>query len=113
MTARSRLCLLVALLLPVALSTGGCLASAQSPVTGSLFTDARGPVAATANATSPESPKTGRAEAVSVLGLIGTGDASIEAAMDDGDISEVHYVDYESENILGIYATYTVVVHGE
>jgi len=33
--------------------------------------------------------------------------------MDDGDISEVHYVDYKSENILGIYATYTVVVHGE
>jgi len=54
----------------------------------------------------------GRAMAESYLGLIATGDASIRAAMEDGGITEVVYVDYESTSILGLYATFTVVVYG-
>lgn len=105
--------LLAPVLLTVVLFATGCAASAQSPVTGSLYADAQGPVAATANTTSPETPRVGRASATSILGLLGTGDASIQAAMENGDISEIHYVDYKATNLLGLYAEYTVVVHGE
>jgi hypothetical protein len=41
------------------------------------------------------------------------GDASLEAAMENGNISEVHHVDLERTNILGLYSTYTVIVYGE
>ncbi|PSQ80560.1 MAG: hypothetical protein BRD46_03950 [Bacteroidetes bacterium QS_8_68_15] len=87
---------------------------AQTPVQGVLYTDARGPVAVTADTTAAlDDLDEGEASAESILGLVGTGDASIEAAMDDGDLSRIHYVDYETENYLGIYAKFTVVVYGE
>ena len=88
----------------------GC-ATVQAPVLGSLYTDTSAPV----NATSSEvdASKTGRASAESYLGIIATGDASIQEAAESANITEIHHVDYESENILGLYAKYTVVVHGE
>ena len=78
-----------------------------------MYTDAKGPVAATSNVGTEEAPRVGRATAQSVLGLVGVGDASIEAAMDDGDITEIWYIDYEVKNYLGIYATFTTVAYGE
>ena len=87
---------------------------AQTPVQGVLYTDARGPVAVTADTTAAlDDLDEGEASAESILGLVGTGDASIAAAMDDGDLSRIHYVDYETENYLGIYAKFTVVVYGK
>ena len=87
---------------------------ARTPVQGVLYTDARGPVAVTADTTAAlDDLDEGEASAESILGLVGTGDASIAAAMDDGDLSRIHYVDYETENYLGIYAKFTVVVYGE
>jgi hypothetical protein len=88
----------------------GCAAYAISPVTGFVYTDVQGPGSATSNT---GSSKVGTAVAESFLGLIATGDASIEAAMKDGGITKIHHVDYESKNILGLYATFTVVVYGE
>lgn len=88
----------------------GCAAYAVSPVTGFLYTDVRGPGSPTSNV---NSPKVGEAKAESFLGLIAIGDASIEAAMKDGGITKIHHVDYESKNILGVYATFTVIVYGE
>jgi len=41
------------------------------------------------------------------------GDASIESASRDGKIQKVHYADYESMNILGIYSQFKTNVHGE
>jgi hypothetical protein len=119
------------LLLVAALSASGCASTsgnvsvevnpyatgstpAQTPVQGVLYTDARGPVAVTADTTAAlDDLDEGEASAESILGLVGTGDASIEAAMDDGDFSRIHYVDYETENYLGIYAKFTVVVYGK
>jgi TRL-like protein family len=42
-----------------------------------------------------------------------TGDASISAAMANGGITRIHHVDQETTNILGIYAKYVTIVHGE
>ena len=41
------------------------------------------------------------------------GDASIEAAAQEGGIQTVHYVDYEVLSVLGIYVQLTVEVSGD
>ncbi|MBC8234123.1 hypothetical protein H8E77_31640 [bacterium] len=88
----------------------GCFAMATAPVTGGLYTEVKGPVTATANS---NYSKVGTASCESILGLIATGDASIETAAKNGGITKIHHVDYESKSILGIYAKYTVIVYGE
>ncbi|NBC00953.1 MAG: hypothetical protein GVY15_08860 [Bacteroidetes bacterium] len=101
--------LLVALLLSSTVLVTGC-ASVVSPI-GGLYTEVQAPLQVTSNEDTGNL-KEGRARAVSYLGVIATGDASIRAAMEDGDITEVVYVDYETTFILGLYATFTVVVYG-
>jgi hypothetical protein len=57
--------------------------------------------------------KVGVAKATSVLGLVATGDASLRAAIRNGQIAKVKYVDYSAKNILGLYGEYTVTVYGD
>lgn len=57
--------------------------------------------------------KVGRAEAQSILGLVATGDASIQTAARNADIKTIKYVDYHVENILGIIGRYTTTVYGD
>jgi hypothetical protein len=57
--------------------------------------------------------KVGVAKATSVLGLVTTGDASQRAAIRNGQITKVKYIDYSVKNILGIYGEYTVTVYGD
>ena len=89
----------------------GCVAYSTSPVTGILFTDVKAPITATAS--DAAALKSGSATVNSVLGLIATGDASIETAAKSGGITKIHHVDYSSKSWLGIYAVYTVTVYGE
>ncbi len=58
-------------------------------------------------------PKTGKACMKSILGLASTGDASVAVAKANGNISKVSTIDYEVDNILGIYGSYCTVVKGE
>ena len=78
---------------------------------GVFFTQLRLPLAATSNGT--RSPKVGTAECVSYLGLITTGDASIQTAKRNGGLTKIHHVDWEVENILGIIGKYKLIVYGE
>lgn len=87
----------------------GC-ATAAAPTGGVLFTDVQGPV--NSNPGSATSAK-GKACAKNFLGLLAQGDASIEAAKDDGGISEVTTVDHETTTILGLYAQFCTVVYGK
>jgi hypothetical protein len=57
--------------------------------------------------------KTGTAKATSVLGLVTSGDASLRAAIRNGQITTVKYVDYSVKNVLGVYGEYTVTVYGD
>ena len=57
--------------------------------------------------------KIGKAQACSILSIIATGDASLAAAIQNGGIKTVKYVDYHVDNILGIYGTYTTTVYGD
>ena len=58
-------------------------------------------------------PKTGKACMKSILSLAASGDASIAAAKANGNITKVSTIDYEVDNLLGIYGTYCTVVKGE
>jgi hypothetical protein len=82
----------------------------SAPVTGFVYTDVKAPLAVTSNT---GSTKVGTAKMQSVLGIVATGDASIEAAAKSAGITKIHHVDYEATGILGIVASFTVVVYGE
>jgi len=87
----------------------GCAGTGNTPVYGFLYTDAKGPLLVT---NSTASSKVGEATCTSILGLIGTGDCSIEAAAKAGGITEVSTIDTKVNNILGVYATSTTIVRG-
>ena len=99
--------LLAPLFLAAALT--GC-ATAMSPVTGTMYTNLSGALAATDN---PEKPtKIGRSSVRSILGVYAVGNASIEAAAKNAGITRIHHVDYETQTIMGVIADYTIVVYG-
>ncbi|MBY0315068.1 MAG: TRL-like family protein [Bdellovibrionales bacterium] len=57
--------------------------------------------------------KKGVACANNILGMVVTGDMSIEAAKKKGGITKVATVDMEGKSILGVYSTVCLVVRGE
>ncbi|MDI1302286.1 MAG: TRL-like family protein [bacterium] len=57
--------------------------------------------------------KRGEACAQNYLGLIATGDASIDAAKHNADITRVASVEQTAARVLGYYAKYCTVVRGE
>lgn len=81
-----------------------------TPVLGTIYTDVKAPLMATSN---PVASKVGTAEATSILGIVATGDASIEAAAKKAGITRISHIDYEASSVLGIFAKYTVYVYGE
>jgi hypothetical protein len=56
--------------------------------------------------------KTGEACINSVLGIVATGDGSIEAAKKAGGITQIAHIDHEQFSVLGVYATSCTIVHG-
>lgn len=82
----------------------------QSPVSGFIYTDLKAPFAVTDNS---QSSKVGTAEVKSILGIVAQGDASIEKAAKSAGITKIHHVDYHAHNIIGIVATFKVMVYGE
>lgn len=94
-----------------AASLTGCGAATTTPALGILYTDVKGPVTATGTA-SGDRMLEGKATVTSYLGLVATGDASIETAAKRAGITQIHHVDYHSTHVLGIIATFTVIVYG-
>ena len=95
----------ISLLAGVALLQG----CAMSVPMGNLMTEIQLPVAVTSNSTAM---KVGVAECKSYLGMVATGDCSLETAKKQGGITEVSHVDWKAKNILGIIGEYELVVHG-
>jgi hypothetical protein len=81
----------------------------QGVPSGAIYADAQTPIMATENQIGK---KKGEACAVSILGIITTGDASIRAAADAGGVKEMSAIDAKITNILGIWAKYCTVVSG-
>ena len=88
-----------------------CSGCASYLPAGAIYTEAKGGIGAGSGDLSHS--KVGKATSTSILGLVATGDASIKTAAANGGINKIKYVDYEVENILGIYGKYTTVVYGD
>ncbi|MFA5411405.1 MAG: TRL-like family protein [Candidatus Omnitrophota bacterium] len=102
-----KVCILLVMVFSASVLLTGC---ASVLPTGLIYTEVKAPVAA--GDSGPYS-KVGVSKATSILGLVATGDASIKAAMANGKISKIKYVDYDAKNILGIYGEYTTTVYGD
>ncbi len=79
---------------------------------GIAFTDVELPVMATSNSSTADMKK-GTSTCESYLGLFSVGKASIEEAIENGEIEKISYIDWHAKNILGVYGIYTVTVYGE
>ena len=73
-------------------------ASVKSPLTGFLYNGTKAPVAVTEN---PLGTKKGEATAISVLGWVAVGDASVQTAARSAGITKISHVDEESTG--GVY----------
>jgi len=100
-------------MLTLLFSVGALLSSCatvKTPLSGVWYTNVKAPVAVTSNS---NSTKVGTSEATSILGIVATGDASIDAAAKSAGITKIHHVDEQGTSILGFFAKYKVFVYGE
>lgn len=105
---KKSICSVFAIVISLALLSG---CATVYPV-GSLYTEVKLP-ANMGDGKDISYKKVGVAKATSILALIATGDASIEAAVKAGNIKTIKYVDWSAKNILGIYGEYTTTVYGD
>lgn len=106
---------LLAILAVSVFSFTGCGALIAFGGGGTLYQDTKAPSGALAyyGATTNGMSKVGKASCTSILGILFTGDAGLDAAMRAGGLTKLHHVDTQVTNILGIIATYTVIAYGE
>lgn len=76
---------------------------------GALYTETNAPLAVGA---AGSASKEGTSLCTNVLGLVATGDCSVEAAAKQGHISQIRSVDRKTYSILGLYTTATTIVRG-
>lgn len=106
----------IVLVLAAVLMLGGCTMP-LGPVTGSLFTDVKGPLVIDSGSAKGQMVE-GKASAQGILGFA-TGDCSLEAAIKDALAKapgstrlENITVDYHAKSILGVYAEFTTMIKG-
>lgn len=102
------------LLIIAAVAVTALLSSCASTGTvcgvGGIYTDVKSGMTATSNNVGS---KVGTASATNVLGIIATGDASINAAANNAGIKKISHVDQQQKSILGLFTKYEVFVYGE
>jgi hypothetical protein len=86
----------------------GC---ATSYPVGIIYTNVKLPVTATQNSGMPT--KLGVSTSDSYLGIVATGDSSIDKAVRNVGITEVQYVDWQAKSILGFHGIYKTLVKGK
>ena len=97
----------------VVLYCAGCsIVAPVVPPQGLLFSQTKAPIS-TDFVNAQAGTKQGQASAQCILGLIATGDCSIQAAARAGGLKTISHVDYEFFNVLGIFTKTTVIVYGE
>jgi hypothetical protein len=79
---------------------------------GMLFTSISAPAAITGN-TIGAAPKAASGSYSSILGLIATGDASINTMAKAAGITKIFYIDQHITSILGLYVTVEYTIYGE
>ncbi|HXK21635.1 MAG TPA: TRL-like family protein [Myxococcota bacterium] len=101
----------VTLALVGSIGCAGVYSSPVMPAQAFLFNNIKAPMDIDFNKTQVPS-KRGEASTSNILGLFAWGDCSTEAAARNGNIKEIESADYEFLNVLGVYSTYTTIVHG-
>jgi hypothetical protein len=99
--------LLLALLLSVVLAVG-CTMPNGAVLAPVMVTKS----AVAVGDTKADMDKVGTAQCEGIV-LVAIGDASIEAAAKNGNITRIHHVDSEELNVLGIYSRQIIRVYGE
>jgi hypothetical protein len=87
----------------------GC-ALVATPVGGTIFTDVQWPGGITSNT---GAGKSGQGDCMSILGLVGIGDCSIQTIAHNAHITKIQHVDYETFSCLFVFGKLTVTVYGE
>ena len=97
----------------LAANLSGCMI-VDSPIKGILGTEVIWGDIATGKTggSEPGELKEGKACAESILGLLARGDASVRAAKEKGNISEVTSVDHSARNFLNIVGEWCTIVKG-
>ena len=90
----------------------GLYAAPVMPPPGFILSDIKAPLDIDALNTRVDL-KTGTAKTTSVLGLFASGDASLKAAADNGEITTIEHIDYKMYNVLGVYSEFTIIVYGK
>lgn len=109
MRSLARTLLAVILITPL---TSCYFAAPVVPPIGMVYSDIKAPMDPDFNSTAAPS-KSGKAMATTILGLVATGDCSIKAAAENGGLSTIDSADYKYFNVLGVYQTFTTIVHGK
>lgn len=79
---------------------------------GTIFTDLQVPVNVTSSSLDVSKMKVGKSSCKSFLGLVAQGDASIAAAVKNGNIKTIHTIDWKVKNIMG-FGQFECIVYGE
>lgn len=103
----------VSILAAMVLSLTGCLVAPFVPPSGMAFSQFDAPLDVDFQNTDMSGVKKGTADTTSILGLFAFGDASSQAAAQNGGITKIVHADYEYFNILGIVQKTTVIVYGK
>ncbi len=90
----------------------GCYSAPVMPPIGAIYSGIEAPLSTEFSGQSANL-RSGEASSSSILGLIATGDCSIEAAAAEGGLSTVEYCDYKYTNVFGVYQKFTVVAYGK
>lgn len=88
----------------------GCVSAPFVPPTG-MVAQVKAPLSTDGNW--KVGLKSGSASSQSVLGLYAWGDCSITAAAEAGGLKRIDYVDYEYDNVIGVWQKVTVTAYGE
>ncbi len=101
------------LLMTISLTGCGGYIAPVVPPQGLLFTSVSAPIDTDMEETNADDLQMGKASSLAILGLFAFGDASTEAAVRDGNLDTVEYLDYSYLNVLFIYQNFTLRAHGE
>jgi hypothetical protein len=101
---------ILAALLGLLSGCAGAAYTTRGVANGFIYADTKAGEQASSNSAGP---KTGEVCSSSILGLVTTGDTSYLTAAKNGGIKKIFTVENRYQNILGVYATYCVVVTGE
>ena len=100
------------LLIALVAGLSGCVIvrAPVMPPMGLMYQNTRAPL--DVDYDSSKLGKKGSASTECVLGLFSWGDASTEAAAQNGGVTTINHADYDFFNVLSVYAKYTTTVYG-